>query len=277
MGQSSHLQVRFWGVRGSIPTPERANLGFGGNTACLEVRLANGEVLIFDAGTGIRNLGQALVDDPAVEHRSLRVFLTHYHWDHIQGLPFFAPLYDRRNAITFHGSKMSVGVEAVFGAQMSAPFFPVNFDHLPASKHFVELESSSLELPTATVRWFSMNHPQGAVGYRIDSAGASIVYASDHEFGDQEIDAGIVAAARGADILIHDAQFTPEEYESHRGWGHSTWQAAIDVARAAEVGRLILFHHDPAHDDQTLEAIERQAREELSATDMAREGAVYSA
>ena len=272
-----NLELCFWGVRGSIPTPEASKLGHGGNTSCVEVRLRDGDRLVLDAGTGIRSLGETLVAAQAGRACTVQVFLTHYHWDHIQGIPFFRPLYDQRNEVVFHGSGTGTGagIRGVFDAQMGDPFFPVSFEHLPARKHIVELTMAPLQVGGCTVTPFPLNHPQGAVGYRIDAGGSAIVYATDHEHGNEALDRGLAEVAAGADILIYDAHFTPEEYETHRGWGHSTWQQGARIAGEAGVDRLILFHHDPRQDDEALSAIERQARAEFTNTDMAREGASY--
>jgi phosphoribosyl 1,2-cyclic phosphodiesterase len=258
------LDLTFWGVRGSVPTPVADNLGFGGNTACLTIRYADQPLLIFDAGTGIRALGNTLENDA---HSNL--FLTHFHWDHIQGIPYFAPVYDRQHGITIHSSAAPADLERILSAQMQAPYYPVATQ---ASLAYKQIESDGTRIGDLLVRPFPLHHPNGATGYRIESPDRSIVYASDHEHGDPSTDAGLLQHARDADILIYDAQYTPEEYEHHRGWGHSTWREAVHLARAANVKQLILFHHDPHRTDQQLEAIVHEAQAEFKTTLAAKEG-----
>jgi phosphoribosyl 1,2-cyclic phosphodiesterase len=276
MSDDYRLQLKIWGVRGSIPTPVQENLGYGGNTSCLEVRLPGGEVLVFDAGTGIRALGNSLIAESGGQPLSLSLFFTHFHGDHIHGLPFFAPLNHEENEITFRAHPTAVSLEQVLEGQIREPYFPVDFSEFPAQPNHVEIEHEPLTVAGATVIPFPLNHPQGATGYRIESAGATIVYASDHEHGEPEIDAIVLEHSREADILLYDAQFTPDDYERHRGWGHSTWLEATKLAREAGVGRLLLFHHSPSRNDASLEEIVREARTHFENTHAAREGEVLS-
>ncbi len=276
MSDDYRLQLRIWGVRGSIPTPVRENLGYGGNTSCLEVRLPDDQVLVFDAGTGIRDLGNSLIEEAAGQALSLRVFFTHFHGDHINGLPFFAPLNYEGNEITFHAHRTAVSLAEVLEGHIREPYFPVDFSDFPARRSLVEIDHEPMTLEGATVRPFPLNHPQGATGYRIESGGATIVYASDHEHGEPEIDAIVLEHSRNADILVYDAQYTPADYERHRGWGHSTWLEATKLAREAGVGRLLLFHHSPHRDDESLGEIVREAQAHFENTHAAREGSVLS-
>jgi phosphoribosyl 1,2-cyclic phosphodiesterase len=270
------LKLKFWGVRGSIPTPTSQNLGYGGNTSCLEVRLPNDELFIFDAGTGIRELGLALRDNPADAGRDIHLFLTHYHWDHIQGLPFFGPLYNPKCSITFYSTCYACALRESLGGQMTTPYFPVDFDAVSQNKQFVNKGSIPVTIGDLTVRTFPLHHPQGAGGYRIEAGGASIVYATDREHGHQKLDAVLREHAQDADILIHDAQYTPEEFARFKGYGHSTWEEAANVARECNVKRLILFHHDPNHDDAAVSDIVERARAIFPNTDGARESCVYT-
>ena len=273
-GQKPVQALTFWGVRGSLPTPKRDNLGYGGNTSCLEIRSADNEIAIFDAGTGIRNLGEALMRQSQGKGLKLHIFLTHYHWDHIQGLPLFAPLFQAGNEIIFYASERLGSIQQHLGGQMNAPYFPVKFDEVAARTRFVEMDAQSVAVGDLRVRSFPMYHPQGAGGFRIESPSGAIVYASDLEPGQGELDRVVREVADGADTLIYDAQYTPEEYRTHRGWGHSHWREAAAVANDARVKELILFHHDPSHNDDLLSELQNQTRALFERTTSAREGMV---
>jgi phosphoribosyl 1,2-cyclic phosphodiesterase len=266
------LRLKLWGVRGSVPTPVQANLGCGGNTACLEIRAGEDQVIILDAGTGIRALGDAIVEEFQGRPLKLDIFLTHYHWDHIQGFPFFGPLYRANTQITLHAAESLGSIHDRLHGQMVAPYFPVDFDGIPACVRFVEFDGSPIEAAGLRISSFPMNHPQGAFGYRMESGGRVVVYASDLEPGKADLDRVVREFAEGADTLIYDSQFTPEEYDAHRGWGHSHWREAVSVARDASVKQLVLFHHDPAHDDRALERIETETRRLFENTFAGREG-----
>ncbi len=272
MGSASEMLVKFWGVRGSIPTPCIQNTGHGGNTSCLELRLPGGEVIIVDGGTGVRPLGAALMQEAADRPADLHLFLTHFHWDHIQGLPFFQPLYKKENRVTFYSMKSPEETSETLEGQMAIPYFPVDFRFLPAQRNFVDVSRQEICFGETTVRSFPLNHPQGCLGYSFTHGDRKIVFASDLEHGDQEFDRGLLEVAKNADILIYDAQFTPEEYEHRKGWGHSTWLEATRVAKLAGVKKLLLFHHDPAHDDETLRSVLSNARQEFPETYLATEG-----
>lgn len=265
------VQLRFWGVRGSIPTPAPENLGFGGNTTCLELHMPTGEVVIIDGGTGARKLGLSLLERFKGQSLDLNVLMTHFHWDHIQGIPFFAPLYNPSNRVTFHSSKTPDVILDTLEGQMTHPYFPVAFELLAAKRQFVQLTSQPLQYGEMKVHSFPLNHPQGATGFRLETKGAVIVHACDHEHGDPKLDKILREHAEGADVLIYDAQFTPEGYESKRGWGHSTWLEGTKAARDAKVEHLVLFHHDPNHTDDMLREILAQARQEFEHTSTARE------
>jgi phosphoribosyl 1,2-cyclic phosphodiesterase len=266
------IELTFWGVRGSIPTPVAENLGYGGNTACLTIGLADQPLLIFDAGTGARRLGNTLLPEVQSKRTNVHLFLTHFHWDHIQGIPYFAPIYHPNCGITLHSSREPADLERILSAQMQPPYYPIDMPTAAASLTYERIESAGTRLGGLLIRPFPLHHPNGATGYRIESSDASIVYASDHEHGDAAADAILLNYARHADILIYDAQYTPQEYELRRGWGHSTWPMAVKLAQEAGVKRLILFHHDPMHTDQQLSAIVHEAQAEFAQTIAAKEG-----
>lgn len=282
MDSDFRLCMKFWGVRGSTPTPQIENLSYGGNTPCLEVRLPNNEVFIFDGGTGIRTLGASLLQGCEDQKVSLKVFLTHFHWDHIQGIPFFPPLYYEENEVTFHSVGFlegthrrmgsNSGLEETLKIQMRNPYFPIAFDFLPAKKGFVEIDLEALKFGKLTMHPFPLHHPGKAFGYRIESEGAVIVYASDLEHGHQELDTVVRDFSQNADLLIFDSQYTPEDYEKQKGWGHSTWLEACRVANEAKVKQLALFHHDPSYDDQKFFQIVQEARRKFENTVGAQEG-----
>jgi phosphoribosyl 1,2-cyclic phosphodiesterase len=266
------LLLRFWGVRGSTPATGARFSHFGGNTACLEVRLPTGEILIFDGGTGVRALGKSLMKECPRGGLDVQFFLTHFHWDHIQGIPFFDPLFVRGNRLRFYSLREPDEARRLIAAQMLPPYFPIEFGAAASTWQFERTGLDPISSASASIHAFPLNHPQQAVGYRIEHLGARIVYASDLEHGDPELDRVLLANARDADVLIYDAQYTPEEYESKRGWGHSTWLQAARVARNSGVKRLVLIHHDPERDDSALHRLVDLARAEFPFTEAAREG-----
>lgn len=268
------LVVRFWGVRGSIPSPGKRTTGVGGNTSCVEVR-AGDQILVFDMGTGLRSLGEALVQEKAGGPIEATIFVSHYHWDHIQGLPFFGPGFAPRNRFSLYGpSRNGEGIREVLSRQMVAPYFPVPLEALRAKLTFKQIRSGGkVKLGAATVTARELFHPGGVFSYRVDLGRKSVVYATDFEHG-TAADADLVEFARGADCLIIDAQYTPDEYAgknglSRVGWGHSTWREAAAFAEAAGVKTLALFHHDPTRSDAGVGELARLAAKGFSGTTMA--------
>lgn len=266
------MRLRFWGVRGSAATPGPRTLTYGGNTACMELESAGADVVIFDGGTGIRELGLDLAARAAGEPLRIHIFLTHFHWDHIQGLPFFVPLYNPANRVTIYSSEFSAPLGDSLAGLMAVPYFPVQFEMLRSKIDLVEFKGEPLRIGPLTVRTFQSNHPQGACAYRVEQDGRSFVFCPDREHGHAQLDQVMMEGCRGAQVLVIDSQYTPEEYETHRGWGHSTWTESVKVARAAGVERLVLFHHDPSHADAELDRIQAAARCEFPEAWVAREG-----
>lgn len=269
----ARLTVRFWGVRGSIPTPEPGFLGVGGNTSCVEVVAADGTTLVLDAGTGARALGYALAARAAGRAGEIHLALSHFHWDHLQGLPFFAPLYTPGQTIRFYAATDDAEMLALLRGQMTHPYFPVPFGDLAAATETHQVrDGEPFTVGPMTVLPFPLHHPQGAHGYRIEAGGATVVYATDYEHGSPAHDEGLREVCRGADLVISDAQYTPDEYPLREGWGHTTWEHAAALAAGAGAGRLLLFHHDPSHDDAALGRICSQAQGLFPATELATEG-----
>lgn len=265
------LTVRFLGVRGSIATP---GMAAGGNTACVEV-VAGDTRIILDAGTGLRALGNERM---ASGMRHSTILLSHLHWDHVAGLQFFTPVYVPGHRVEIaSGPNGVMSHEAAIRSLFKAPFFPVDFDDLGGTVITRELHANDrFTIGDITVTMARLNHPDPVYGYRLDCGDQSIVYATDTEHL-ACVDPTLEKLAAGADILIYDAQYTPEEYPSKVGWGHSTWEAGADLARAAGVPQLVLFHHDPMRTDAQLDALEAAARVALPGTVAAREGLVLCA
>jgi phosphoribosyl 1,2-cyclic phosphodiesterase len=272
MSQTFRAQLHFWGVRGSIPTPVLENLGFGGNTTCLELRTGPDDSIIIDGGSGAHKLGTSLIERAKGASIDVSFLMTHFHWDHIQGIPFFTPLYSPSNRVAFLSSRPPDTVQEIMEGQMTRPYFPVKFDLLAARREFIELSSTPLLHGNLRVHAFPLNHPQGATGFRLEAGGAVIVHACDHEHGNPEADKTLREYAEGADLLIYDSQYTPEEYETKKGWGHSTWLEATKLARDASVKQLVLSHHDPWHSDGFLREVRTLAQREFENTHLAQEG-----
>ena len=265
------MRLKIWGVRGSIPTPSASHLEHGGNTPCVEVRADDGTLCIFDAGSGLRKAGGALVEEFGATLPTCNIFLSHYHWDHIQGIPFFAPMYGQKHRVAFRASGELGKVRGLLWGQMSTPYFPVNLGDLVAQHSFEEL-GAEIKIGSVRIHLFALTHPQGSYGYRVEADGKVFVYACDHEHGVKAADMRLRDFAQGADVLICDAQYTPDEYPSRRGWGHGTWLESTAVARDACARQLMLFHHDPDHDDACMDAIEAEASTVFENTVAGREG-----
>lgn len=274
-------RLRLWGVRGSIPVPGASTVRYGGNTSCVELR-ADGEIIVLDAGSGIRMLGMELEKEFGERPVKLSLLITHTHWDHIQGLPFFLPVYNKKNQIRVLGYEGArAGLAAILAGQMETPFFPVSLRDLPSHIAIEELKEMEFSIGKVRVRSKFANHPGICAGYRLYTSAGSIAYFPDNEpyellkvhladrdqtsipdaqaFAQAER-AKLVEFLSGADVLILDAQYTDEEYQDHIGWGHGALSRVVSIAVEAKVKRLILFHHDPNHDDGKIDDMLEAAR-----------------
>jgi len=309
------VRVVFWGARGSVPSSHPGNMKYGGNTSCVEIRTRSNDLIVLDCGTGLRRLGvkmmsqfteadavaklektvefmvESLMETITVEKpKTLRalegsleykdkvyIFLSHFHWDHIQGFPFFIPAYLPDKQIHIHGQlKADHRLSSVFTGQMSRTYFPVYLDQMQSEKFFHEILEDTVNVGDATVTSRVLNHPQGCLGYRIVCGEMIVTYATDTEHPEKGIDENMLELADGADVLIYDCQYTPDEYESKKSWGHSTWEKGVEIAREAGAKKLILFHHDPEHNDEFIDLLELEVRDHFPNVMAAYEGLVIA-
>ncbi len=267
--------LKFWGVRGSIPTPGPSTIKYGGNTSCVEVR-AEGQIIILDGGTGLRLLGRQLAAEFGNQSLELTMLLTHTHWDHIQGLPFFEPVYrpqDRLRILGYEGARR--GLVSVLAGQMESPVFPIGLEEVPANLQIQELQETEFRIGRVEVRSCFAHHPGLCVGYRLQAAGRSMAYFPDNELGPnisgappktagksgQDERGRLTEFVRGVDVLIMDSQYDSVEYHEHAGWGHGCLDEVVRLGLEARVKKLFLFHHDPNHDDAKVAQMTEQARQ----------------
>lgn len=269
---SAQFKLKFYGTRGSIPVCERNFQEFGGNTTCIAIE-SNDMIGILDAGTGIRNLGHDIMQRE-LKHKYITIAFSHFHWDHIQGLPFFEPAYSK----DFKIQLMALGLgrrvqnlEKVFEDQMKEEYFPIELKKMGALFRFMLADKSATHILGAEMSTCKLKHPGGCYGYKLSYDDKTIVICTDVEHG-ESIDPNVVEFARGADVLVHDAQYTDAELKEHKGWGHSSYTQALEVAEQSGVENLILTHHDPNHDDQFLTQIEKRCQDRLKTCTLAREG-----
>lgn len=263
--------VRFWGVRGSIACSSPQHVKYGGNTSCLEV-IAGEHRFVLDAGTGIRQLSKQFLEHDV---RDIYLLLSHTHWDHINGFPFFRPAYDHNRRMRIYAGHLrnNGGVQKVFSQQMAEPVFPLPLDAMKAICEYQDFDAgdrfslnSSVKVLTA-----SLNHPNGATGYRLEFGGKSICYVTDTEHVPGRPDQNILGLIEGADLVIYDSTYTEEEFPRHISWGHSTWNEGMRLCEAAAARRFVIFHHDPDHDDVFMDEIQHQAEAARPGTVVARE------
>lgn len=278
------MRLKFWGTRGSLPTPGRHTVRYGGNTPCIEVRLNDNRLIILDAGTGIHDLGKELLDRNEILQTYL--FISHPHLDHIQGFPFFSPIYKDGHELTIIGVETEkITLKRMITDLMNKVYFPIHMDELKAKIHFRKVGEEEFTVFDATVRTLFVNHPSYSLGFRITHGGRSFVYISDNEPFDRsnsliksnleswvlekylatsgDPNQRIYDFVRNADLLIHDATYTPEEYREHVSWGHSHYLFPLDIAARGNVRKLVLFHHDPSHSDEKVDEILQKCVSEI--------------
>jgi phosphoribosyl 1,2-cyclic phosphodiesterase len=267
--------VRFWGVRGSIACPGPQTVRYGGNTSCVEVRCGQ-RLLVFDGGTGLRPLGNELWNQG--RPLDIDLFYSHTHFDHIVGLPFFAPCYDAKHRIRIWAGHLQppFDIKAVLRKMMIAPLFPIPLDIFSARIDFVDFTAGEELRPHPGIRLETapLNHPNGATGYRIEYKGKTVAYVTDTEHPAEGRDSNVMRLIAGVDVMIYDSAYTDAEYPAHKNWGHSTWQEGVRLAETAGAHLLVLFHHDPNHDDAFMDEIAAAAAKRRPGTIVAREGMV---
>jgi len=266
------MKVEFWGVRGTAPAAGKNFAKYGGHTPCAAVESSAGDLIIVDAGTGIRRLGDRLMAGSGSRALEIPLFLTHFHLDHVIGLPFFAPLYSAQTRITFYTPILPKEAEKWLSGLMARGYFPVAFGETAAAKEFVKVEEESIAIGKLEISHCPLNHPQGSVAYKIAEQDAGIVFGTDTEPPEAGMDERLAGFLRGAAHFVCDATFTPEEYRRRQGWGHSTWQHGVELARAAGVRNLLLSHLNPDHEDRAIDELVRQSRREFRRTAAAHEG-----
>ena len=266
------FKIRFWGVRGSIACSTPRHIRYGGNTSCIEVNLG-GRYLILDAGTGIRELGRKFLERDILEAHLL---LTHTHWDHINGFPFFVPAYDPKRSIHILAGHLNgrSTIKEVLAAQMNNPMFPVPLEAMQAKLRIEDFDAGdALEIyPDVLIRTARLNHPNGATGYRIEFDDKVLCYVTDTEHVIGETDENVLGLIQGADLVIYDSTYTEEEFPNRIGWGHSTWNEGVRLCKEAGAKRLAIFHHDPEHDDDFMDGIAAAAEAEWDGAFVAQDG-----
>ena len=273
--QKVSMRIRFWGVRGSIACPGAETIRYGGNTPCIEVRCGD-HVLVFDAGTGLRAFGNALIKNTKI--CTVDIFLTHCHLDHVVGLPFFPPFFSEGYKIRVWAPNLlpSSSVEQVMRRLMSSPLFPVEVEIFKAAIEFHDFKSGDVLRPHdgVTIKTAALDHPDGASGYRLEYGGRTFALVSDTEGFPGKRDSELVSLAKDADFIVYDATFTESEIVSRAGWGHSTWVRGVRLADEAGAKQLCLFHHDPSHDDDFMDSLAAEANDARPGTIAAREGQI---
>ena len=258
-------KVTFWGTRGSEPTPEKEKMVFGGETSCVSILTAQNELIVLDMGTGFRRLGSKIVNNKDIPNKA-HVFLSHYHWDHIQGILGFLPLYHNGYDFTIYGKKGdNESINDIFQHIFNYNFWPIVLDEMKAKISFRDIEVGKYKI-TDNIQVFTNlhSHPNGAFSYRVEIGNTAIVYVTDVEYHPGKPAQKVIDLAQNADLLIHDAHYSIEDLPSHKGWGHSSWKEAVMVAQTANVKQLVLFHHNPEYNDVKVAELENEAKSEFS-------------
>ncbi len=272
--QHSNYQLTIWGARGTAPTPNPAKMRYGGHTCCLSAAIGEEDYIILDCGSGVRPFGQSIAKVRGGAPTRYHIFFSHYHLDHVEGFPYFQPLYDPNSTIIIHGFESGGrSVREILETLMAPPYFPVRLSEVPAQVEYVTVTNQSFQVRDVDIHCLPLVHPDGSLCWRLKHGNNSIIFATDHEHGDATTDAALREFSRGAKYLIFDTTYVEHEYENlRRGWGHSTWYAAVQIALAAQVENLVLFHHHPDYTDDELEAVCRIAQAEFPNTVIAAEG-----
>ena len=264
--------IKFWGVRGSFPTPDREKIEVGGHSSCVEVRTADNDLIVFDMGTGFVPLGNALIKDPD-SPKIVHIFISHFHWDHIIGYLGFAPFFSKDFTCNIFGKPDKLPIEEIFERLHHNTFWPVAIPMYQAQFNLQNCPENGVQISDSVkVKTMLHGHPNGSNAYRLEIGNTVIVYCSDIEHPEKGLNPNTIEFARDADVLIKDAQFTDEELPAHKGWGHSSWQQCTEVAKQANAKQLVLFHHSPTNDDAAIGKIEKDAQAVFPNTIAAREG-----
>ena len=265
-------RIKFWGVRGSFPTPDRDKIEVGGHSSCVEVRTANNELIVFDMGTGFIPLGKALLEEENPP-KSAHVFISHFHWDHILGYLGFAPFFSDWFTCNIYGKKDKLSIEEIFEYLHHYTFWPVDMPMYQAKFNLYTFPADGIQISDSVKLTATLHgHPNGANSYRLVIGNTVIVYCTDIEHPENQLNQNALNIAKDADVLINDAHFTDEELPEHKGWGHSSWRQSTTLAQEANVKQLVLFHHSPTHDDTAIREIEKDAQAVFKNTIAAREG-----
>jgi len=253
--------IKFWGVRGSNPTPDKNKMEYGGDTSCIEIRTTDNDLIILDMGSGIRNLGSEILNDESYP-KTINILLSHFHWDHIMGFLFFAPFFDGSYTFNIYGYNKHINTNSFSEKILDSTFWPVSMDMLNANINFFDLDGKPLNISDKVcIDYANHTHPNSATSYKVIVDNHSVVYTTDCEHPINNLNDNVVSLAENADILIHDSHFKHSVLENHKGWGHSSWKEAIEVSKKANVKTLCLFHYNPSYDDDTIRAIEQKAKE----------------
>lgn len=257
------LRLEFWGIRGTVPVWGQDKRRYGGRTLCTFIIPENNDKIIVDAGTGIMELGNKLLDETYPRQMRVHLLLTHFHLDHIMGMPFFPPLYREDVHIIFYSPLGKSETESYLSGLMQGKFFPIDFRNTPAQKEYVQIAKDGFRIGDVQITAHDLNHPQGSVAYKFCYEGKTFVLATDTEHPESGVDEKLAAFCQEADVLVYDAMFTPEEYKERHGWGHSTWLAGTELAAEANVKMLYLSHMNPDHSDSQIDAILESAQKEF--------------